>query len=99
MVSSWHFDIYIDCVVREVNARMLGRDLSLMSDDGSECNVNRLLFPHDTTLVADSEERLRQLVELFEIASERRKLNKVMKYTSMVCDRRMNVALNGKFFF
>ncbi len=34
-----------------------------LESDGSECNLNHMLFADNTTLVADSQGRLRQLVE------------------------------------
>ncbi len=64
-MSRWLFNIYMDGVVREVNARVLRRGLSLISADGREWNLSQLLFANDTALVADSEGRLRQLVEAF----------------------------------
>ena len=30
MMSPWFFYVYIDCVVREVNARVLGKGLELL---------------------------------------------------------------------
>ncbi len=61
------------------------------------------MFPDDTAQVADSEGRLRQLVEEFGRMCQRRKLkvngskSKVMKCTRLVSNgQRMNVALNGK---
>jgi len=63
VMSPWLFNVYMDGVVREVNARMLGKGLSLINADGKEWSLNQLLFPDDSALVADSEERLRQLVE------------------------------------
>ncbi len=44
---------------------MLGRGLSLLSKDGREWNVNHLLFADETELVADPQERLRQMVKKF----------------------------------
>ena len=32
-MSSWLFNIYMDCVVREVIGRMLGRDINLVDSD------------------------------------------------------------------
>jgi len=64
----------MDGVVREVNARVLGRGLSLINADGREWNLNQLLFADDTSLVADSEKRLRQLVEEFGRVCKRGKL-------------------------
>ncbi len=58
-MSPWLFIVYIDGVVREVNARILGRGLSLVNSDGKEWNLNQLLFAGDTALVADSEGRFR----------------------------------------
>ncbi len=57
-MSPWLFDADMDGVVREVNARMLGRGLSLVNADGREWNLDQLLFADDTALVADSEARL-----------------------------------------
>ncbi len=65
VMSPWLFNVYMDGAVREVHARMLGRTLSLVNADGREWNPSQLLFADDTTLVADSEERLRHLVEEF----------------------------------
>lgn len=39
--------LVIGSVVREVNARMLGRDLSLRSADGGESTLHQLLFADD----------------------------------------------------
>ncbi len=64
--------------------------------------MSQLLFADETTLVANSEGRLRQLVEEFGSVCKRRKprvnegKSKVMKCTRMVDGRRMNVALNGE---
>ncbi len=60
------------------------------------------MFADDTALVADSEGRLRQLVEEFRRVCKRRKLkvnrskSKVTKCTRLVDGRGMNVALNGE---
>ena len=55
----------MDCVVREVNVRMLGKGLELQSANGGRFEINQLLFADDTTLVADSEEKLCRLVSDF----------------------------------
>ncbi len=52
----------MDGVPREVNVRVLYRGLNLLSDDGREWNVNQLLFANDTSLVAHSQGRFKQLV-------------------------------------
>ena len=102
VMSPWLFNIFMDGVVREVDARMLGRGLRLKNADGSEWSLNQLLFADDTALVADSEETLRQLVEEFGRVCDRRKLkvnenkSKVMRCTRSVDGRRMNIVLNGE---
>ncbi len=64
--------------------------------------MNQLLLPDDTALVADSQERIRQLVEEFWMMCGKRELrvneskSSLMKCMRMVDDRRMNVVLNGK---
>ena len=52
------FNVYMDGVVREVNVRMLGKGLELLSANGGWFEINQLLFADDTALVADSEEKL-----------------------------------------
>ncbi len=101
-MSPWLFNVYMDGAVREVHARMLGRGLSLVNADGREWNLSQLLFADDTALVADSEGRLRKLVEEFGRMCKRRKLkvngskSKVMRCMRLVDGRRMNVALDGE---
>ena len=48
------FNIYKGGVVREVDARILGRNLSVLQAD-DRVKLNQQLFANDTTLVADSE--------------------------------------------
>ena len=45
-------------VVREVNFRVLGKGLELLSANGGRFEINQLLFADDAALVADSEEKL-----------------------------------------
>ena len=40
----WLFNLYIDGVVREVNARVLGRGLKLVGGNDNEWELNQLLF-------------------------------------------------------
>ncbi len=56
------------------------------------------MFTDDTTLMSDSQARLRQQVTKFWRVCEKRKLSRgeVMKCARMVDDRMMNVALNEK---
>ena len=47
------FIVYMDGVVREVNVRVLGKELQLLSANGGRFEINQLLFADDTALVAD----------------------------------------------
>ena len=64
----------MDVVVREVNVRVLGKGLEMLSANGGMFEINQLLFADDTALVADSEEKLYRLVSEFGRVSDRRKL-------------------------
>ena len=48
--SPW-FNVYMDGVVREVNFRVLGKGLELLSANGGRFEINQLLFADDTALV------------------------------------------------
>ena len=95
MMSPWLFNVYMDGVVREVNVRVLGKGLELLSANGNRFEINQLLFADDTALVADSEEK-------FGRVCERRKLRmNVGKSKVMRCSRygngdRMHVIQNGE---
>ena len=58
MMLPWLFNLYIDGVVREVNARVLGRGLKLVDGADNEWELNQLLFSDDTVVVADSEKAM-----------------------------------------
>ena len=102
LMSPWLFSLYIDGVVREVNARVLGRGLKLVDGNDNEWELNQLLFADDTVVVADSERKLFRLVTEFERVCERRKLrvnvskSKVMRCTRSEDVARLNVMLNGE---
>ena len=55
--------MYIDGVVREVNARVLGKGLELLSENGSRFEINQLLLADDRAIVADSEKLCRLVNE------------------------------------
>ena len=56
----------MDNVVREVNVRVVGKGLELLSRMvHGRFEINQLLFANDTALVADSEEKLCRLVGEF----------------------------------
>ena len=54
VVSPWLFNVYMDGVVREVNVRVLGKGLDLLSANDGRFEINQLLFADDTAFVADS---------------------------------------------
>ena len=54
VMSPWLFNVYMDGVVREVNARVLWQGLKLLSSNGGRFEINQQLFADDTALVADS---------------------------------------------
>ena len=89
-------------VIREVNGRLIGKGLELLSANGGRFEINQLLFPDDTALVADSEENLCRLVSELGRVCERRKLRvNVGKSKVMRCSRygnggRMHVILNSE---
>ena len=56
VMSLWLFNLYIDGLVREVNARVLGRGLKLVLGNHNGWELNQLLFADDTVMVADSSE-------------------------------------------
>ena len=62
VMSPWLFNLHMDGVVREVNVRVLGKGLELLSANGGRCEINQLLFADDTALVADSEDKLCRFV-------------------------------------
>ena len=101
VMSPW-FNVYMDGVVREVNIRVLGKGLELLSAKGGRFEINQLLFADDTALVADSEEKLCRLVSEFGRVCERRKLrvnvdkSKVMRCSRYGNEDRMHVILNGE---
>ena len=55
MMSPWLINAYIDGVVREVNARVIGKERELLSVNGGRCEINQLSFADVTALVAESQ--------------------------------------------
>ena len=58
VMSRWLFNVYMDGVVQQVNVRVLGKGLELLTANGSRFEINQLLFADDTALVTNSEEKL-----------------------------------------
>ena len=92
VMSPWLFNIFMDGVVREINARLGERGLGLIEGNGGRNWVlNQVLFADDTALVADSEEGLQQLVTEFGRVCNRRKLKvNVGKSKVMRCTKTRN---------
>ena len=61
VMSPWLFNLYMDGVMREVNARVMNRGVRL-ERDGREWMVNSLVYADDTVLIAETEEGLKRLV-------------------------------------
>ena len=96
MMSPWLFNVYMDGVVREVNVRVVGKGLELLSSNGGRFEINQLLFADDTALVADSKDKLYRLVSEFGRVCERRKLRvNVGKSKIMRCSRYGNGDYTG----
>ena len=74
MMSPWLFNVYMDGVVQDVNVRVFGKGLELLNANGGRFEINQLLFADDTSLVADSEDKLCRLVSEFGRVCKRRKL-------------------------
>ena len=73
-MSLWLFNLYMDGVVREVSASVMGRGLELLGTNGQSWQLSQLLFADDTALVTDSEAKLCRLVVEFGRVCDRRKL-------------------------
>ena len=53
VMSPWLFNVFMDGVVRELNAMVLGKGLELLSANGGNFEINQLLFADYTALVAE----------------------------------------------
>ena len=65
MMSPWLLNEYMDALVREVNATVLGKVLEPLHANVGRFEINLLLFCKYTALVADSEDKLCGLVSEF----------------------------------
>ena len=51
VMSTWLFNLYIDGVVREGSASVVGQSLELLGANGQSWQLSQLLFADDTALV------------------------------------------------
>ena len=65
VMAPWLFNVFMDDVVGEMNVRVQGKGLELLSANDGRSEINQLLFADDTALVADLEEKLCRLVSEF----------------------------------
>ena len=104
VMSPWLFNLYMDGVVREVNARVCERGVELVNvgEVNQRMEVEQLLFADDAALVADSKEKLVRLIREFERVCNRRKLkinvgkSKVMRCSALGGNEPLNISLNGE---
>ena len=90
-MSLWLFNMYMDGVVREVNARVLCNGCELWNGN-ERLRLNQLLFADDAALVADSVENLQKIVVEFGRVCTRRKLSvNVDKCKVLRCAREVQV--------
>ena len=50
VMSNWLFNLYMDGVVREVNAGVSGKGLELLNVNSGRFEINQLFFAKDTAL-------------------------------------------------
>ena len=63
VMSPWLFNLNMDGVVREVQAKTLGRGAQLVGTSQEMWEVSQLLFADNTVFIADSKKKLERLVE------------------------------------
>ena len=101
VISPRLYNVSIDGVVREVNVRVLGEGLKLLSANGGRFEINQQLHADCAALVADSEEKWYKLVREFGGVCDRIKLRvNVCKSNVIRCSKYgneglMHVILNG----
>ena len=85
-----------------MNASVMGHGLGVVDERDSMWDLNKLLFADDAVFVADSEEKLCQLVTEFGRTCERRKLkvnvgkSKVMRCTRGEDGARKKCCIEGR---
>ena len=54
----WLFNVYMDSEMQEMKAWVLGEWVELLHANGGRFQIKQLLFADDTSLLADSEEKV-----------------------------------------
>ncbi|XP_068245368.1 uncharacterized protein [Palaemon carinicauda] len=85
VISPWLFNLFVDGVVKEVKACVLGRGLKLIHESDHKWELNQLLFADDRVLVTDTEEKLSRLVIDFRTVWEKEVGSLCGKSKVMVC--------------
>ena len=76
-VSDWFpVNVAYEMLVREVNVRVLGKWLDLLSANGGSFQIKQRLYANDTALVADLEEKLCRLVSEFGRVCKKKKVER-----------------------
>ena len=96
----------MDGIIREVNARVLGKGLRLrlrlLDQRGNNWKVNQLLYADDTMLLGYSKENIQRLLNEFDNAFQRRKLEVNVDKSKMLVSgkslrgERLKLSLKGE---
>ncbi len=73
VMSPWLFNIYMDCVMREVKGKA-GEVGVRVYAEGRKRVLNSILFADNTVLIAVNKSDLQKLVSVFNSVCKRRKL-------------------------
>ena len=58
VISPWLFNVYMDDIIKDVNARVQGRGLKLKDQGGNDWRVTQILYANETVLLGDIKENL-----------------------------------------
>lgn len=100
VMSPWLFNLYMNAVMQEVNARVMGMEVKL-KQYGLDRMMYQFLYADATVLIADSRKYLQRMVNVFDEVCKRRKYKvDVSKSTVMAVSKNrgqeVNVQLNGE---
>ena len=58
VISPWLFNVYMDDIIKDVNARVQERGLRLEDQGGNDWRVTQILYANETVLLGDIKENL-----------------------------------------